>query len=105
MANILDIELVNMLTEDGSDAANATDLDLQGWDFVLVKEDPADSRRPPATPYFAPGLRPARPDHRPGPAGRQHDRHPAGRARRHDHRAGRRAGGPGASSARARCRT
>ncbi|WP_152053269.1 hypothetical protein [Tautonia marina] len=38
-ANRLYIEMVNMLTEAGDPAPNATDLDLQGWDFVLVKED------------------------------------------------------------------
>ncbi|MEW4568754.1 hypothetical protein AB1L88_12885 [Tautonia sp. JC769] len=38
-ANRLFIEMVNMLSKAGDPTPDATDLDLQGWDFVLVKED------------------------------------------------------------------
>ncbi|WP_169980515.1 hypothetical protein [Tautonia rosea] len=52
-ANRLFIEMVNMLTEPGQPATNASDLDLEGWDFVLVKEDP-NTAFSANNPYFHP---------------------------------------------------
>ena len=52
-ANVLMIELVNTLTAAGH-GSTASNLDLQGWDFILVREDAAavvtgtDSYNPPA---------------------------------------------------------
>ncbi|QDV35898.1 hypothetical protein [Tautonia plasticadhaerens] len=54
------IELVNMLTKDGIDDADQpdghdpADLDLQYWDFVLVREDPTVGAPTPGTPYYHP---------------------------------------------------
>ncbi|RUL82036.1 hypothetical protein TsocGM_24040, partial [Tautonia sociabilis] len=45
-ANRMYIELANLLTKAGPGTTDATDLNLQGWDFVLVKEDPNSPYNP-----------------------------------------------------------
>ena len=56
-ANIMYIELANTLTEavvgGGGGPTTASDLDLKGWDFMLVKEDPTTALAA-GVPYFDP---------------------------------------------------
>ena len=52
-ANVMYIELANTLTEAAGPASTASDLDLKGWDFLLVKEDPTTTYTA-ADPNFRP---------------------------------------------------